>query len=211
MCDTAERRGWGAVPGADFHARQGSAEKRNGVGDIDICCEISGPASLPEKALDRRVKRVAGAVGKSCDLGIGAAEFTDGADTEAAAPRLGSGTRREGDESTLHLELDWRLAQRAPRGLGIFVHVEGTPGDESVIVDHALVSSTVPLEDAPVGVTLRDISFPIALPKSSVPRTWKVHAGLWFARRDGQRMPVVDAGRAHVEDDRVLVGTVRTP
>ena len=41
-CDTAERLGLGAVSGADFHARQRSAEKRNGVGDIDICCEFSG-------------------------------------------------------------------------------------------------------------------------------------------------------------------------
>jgi hypothetical protein len=114
------------------------------------------------------------------------------------------------DERAVTLELDWRLASKARAGMGVFVHIEGPTGDDNVNVDHALVSSVVPFEDSPVGVTLRDISSPIALPDKAGPRRWKVYAGLWMARRGGERVPVVSAEGTTISEDRVLVGEFQT-
>jgi hypothetical protein len=137
------------------------------------------------------------------------AHLAGGIELEAASLRVDT---LSADERTLTLELDWRLTARADAaaGLGIFVHVVPSSGD-SLNVDHALISTVLAFEDAPLNVTLRDISIPITLPKTTEPRTWKVYTGLWMARRDGRRVKVVDAGEATLDDGRVLVGSFETP
>jgi hypothetical protein len=115
------------------------------------------------------------------------------------------------DPRELTVELDWRLAERARPGMGVFVHITGSPGDNALNVDHTLISSVVPFEAAPTGTTLRDISIPITLPASREHRTWEVYVGLWMARRSGDRVRVIDAGTAKVDDNRVLVGSFETP
>jgi hypothetical protein len=101
------------------------------------------------------------------------------------------------------LEIDWRRGARVPRGVGVFVHLEPSSGD-SMNGDHALLSSVLDLEDAPVDKTLRDV-IPVRLPDDARGKTWKVWVGLWFLRGNGGRVPVVDSGHAIVVADRVLV------
>ena len=137
------------------------------------------------------------------------AKLAGGIELEAASLRVDT---LSAEERTLTLELDWRLTAHpdAAAGLGVFVHVVPSSGD-TINVDHALISTVLAFEDAPLGVTLRDVSIPITLPKTTEPRTWKVYTGLWMARRDGKRVKVENAGDATLDDGRVLVGTFETP
>ncbi len=133
--------------------------------------------------------------------------FTNGVTLEAVRLQVES---TSADSRTLTIELDWRLKTRAEPGMGIFVHILPSKGD-SLNADHTLLSTVVPFENAPVGVTLRDISAPITLPATTEPRTWTVRAGLWMDRKGGERVRVADPGKVDAADNRVLIGTFETP
>jgi hypothetical protein len=138
------------------------------------------------------------------NLGV---RFAEGVTLQASRLRIET---LSADTRTLTVELDWKLAQRASSGMGVFVHILPSKGD-SLNADHTLLSTVVPFEAAPVGVTLRDITVPITLPATTEPRTWTVRAGLWMDRRGGERIPVIDKGSADAADNRVLVGSFETP
>jgi len=105
---------------------------------------------------------------------------------------------------TIDLELDWRLAQAAPPGLGIFVHITPDKGD-TVNVDHVALATIAPFELLPANKTLRDSLPQIALEPN---QTYQVYVGVWRARRGGERLHVLDKGSTTVDADRVLVTTL---
>jgi len=124
----------------------------------------------------------------------------DGVTLEAAR----TVTRILPEGPTLDLELDWRLAQTAPPGLGIFVHITPDAGD-AVNVDHVALATLAPFESLPANKTLRDAIPPIALEPN---KTYEIYVGVWRARRGGQRLHVTDNGSATVDADAVRIGTL---
>ncbi len=131
------------------------------------------------------------------------AQFEEGVALEASRILLRSSV----DGPTLDFELDWHLAHPAPSGLGIFVHFEPDKGD-TVNIDHVALSTIAPFEALPANMTLRDVLPGIALASG---KTYKVYAGVWRARKNGSRLKIVDAGKATVDQDRVLVATLKVP
>ena len=131
------------------------------------------------------------------------AKLEDGITLEAA--RIAA--HRGPDGPVLDFELDWRLDHPAPPGLGIFVHMEPDKGD-TVNVDHVGVATVAPLEALPPNMTLRDVLPGIAIESG---KTYKIYAGVWRARRGGDRLRVIDKGNATVDDNRVLVATIHAP
>jgi hypothetical protein len=116
----------------------------------------------------------------------------------------------DGQSRLVTLELDWRLDRKLPAGLGVFVHFETIP-KERFSADHVLLSGIMQLDDAPLHKTIRDVSDPIVVspPKNGI--TWQLHIGIWRARRDQARIPVVSYGANGGDDNRVLIGTIDVP
>jgi hypothetical protein len=131
------------------------------------------------------------------------AKLEEGVTLEAARTLV----RATPDGPVLDFELDWRLSQPAPPGLGIFVHFEPDKGD-TVNVDHVGLATVAPFEAFPANMTLRDALPDIAIESG---KTYKIYVGVWRARRGGERLHVVDAGSATIESDRILVATIRAP
>jgi hypothetical protein len=131
------------------------------------------------------------------------AKFQDGVTLEAARTL----PRSTPDGPVLDFELDWRLEGPAPPGLGIFVHFEPDKGD-TVNVDHVALATVAPFEMLPSNKTLRDVLPDIAIESG---KTYKIFVGVWRARRNGERLKVVDKGSATIDDNRVLVATIRAP
>jgi hypothetical protein len=136
------------------------------------------------------------------------AQWSDGITLEAAEIHIEPSDDEQGRLATL--ELDWRVDRKLPAGLGIFVHFETNPKDR-FSADHVLLSATMLLDDAPLHKTIRDVSAPIVVSLGKTPETWKVHVGIWRARRDQSRVSVDGYGRNGGEDNRVLVGTFDVP
>jgi hypothetical protein len=124
----------------------------------------------------------------------------------------GATARMEGKpgEPALALELDWKLDSHVERGLGVFIHVEGE-GMDNINVDHVRISGVTPLEDLPLGVTLRDVVPLIAVPAPKKSTAVRIYVGLWRARGDGSRLQVLDGGGAKVDGNRVLAAAVTMP
>ncbi len=135
-------------------------------------------------------------------LGI---HFESGITLEAAHVAL-QGKR---DEPAISVELDWRKTLPVEHGIGVFMHIEPEGGDV-LNVDHVRISAAVPLEDLPIGATLRDVIPPIDVERPKSPKSYVVYVGLWRARGDGSRLHVLDSS-ATVTDNRVRVGSVTVP
>ncbi len=136
------------------------------------------------------------------------ASWENGITLEAAEVRV---EPSDGAQSVLAtLELDWRIEKKLPSGLGVFVHFETTP-KEHFGADHVLLSGIMQLDDAPLHMTIRDVSDPIVVSLGKTPATWKVYVGVWRARRDQARVPVVSPGVNGGADNRVQVGTFEVP
>ena len=103
------------------------------------------------------------------------------------------------------VELDWRFDQPVPPGLGVYIQFERPGGHFAT--DHILLSGVLVPEAAPLHAILRDVSDVNAVPETKKETTWTVYAGLWRARRDMERLPVIDRGQATISANRVLVGT----
>lgn len=131
------------------------------------------------------------------------AKLEEGISLEAARTLL----RATPDGPVLDFELDWRLDRAAPPGLGIFVHFEPDKGD-TVNVDHVGLATIAPFEAFPPNKTLRDALPDIAIESG---KTYKIYVGVWRARRNGDRLKVVDPGSATIDADRVLVATIHAP
>lgn len=111
----------------------------------------------------------------------------------------------EGDDS-LVVEFDWKVTGALRRDLGFFVHIE-PEGDKRFNADHALISNSLALTDAPEGKTLRDfVRLGIASKHRS--QRWTVYVGLWAVHSDGSRMKVLDAKGTRIHEDRAQVATV---
>jgi hypothetical protein len=130
-------------------------------------------------------------------------KFEEGVSLEAARALV----RATGDGPVLDFELDWRLDRPAPVGLGIFVHFEPDKGD-TVNVDHVALATVAPFEAFPQNMTLRDALPDIAIETG---KTYKIYVGVWRARRAGERLKVVSPGSATIDDNRVLVATIKAP
>ena len=111
------------------------------------------------------------------------------------------------DGPTLDFELDWHLDHAAPVGLGVFVHFEPDKGD-SVNIDHVALSTVAPFEALPANMTLRDVLPGVGIEAG---KTYKIYVGVWRARRNGERLKVLDGGKATVDRNRVLVATIHVP
>jgi hypothetical protein len=135
-------------------------------------------------------------------LGI---RFEGGITLEAVRVALRPGAR---DEPAISVELDWRQTS-IQRGIGVFIHIEPDGGD-ALNIDHVRISTAVPLEDLPIGATLRDVVPPIDVERPKSPKAFVVYAGLWRARGDGSRLKVLDASPL-VTDNRVRIGSVTVP
>ena len=107
-----------------------------------------------------------------------------------------------------HVQLFWRLKEKAPHTLGVFVHLVDPDGGFKG-ADHELIAGTYFFDTAPTGVLLRDAFGANA--SDYKPGTWKVMVGLWHASGNGQRVPVRDAQGAAAPEHRVLVGTFVVP
>jgi hypothetical protein len=127
------------------------------------------------------------------------------------AARILTQPTRIATEKTATIELDWKLAKKPPKGLGVFVHVEGGPGG-FISLDYALLSGVVLFEDAPLHRIVRDVSEPITLAWGGSPSTYTVHAGLFLARRSGDRLKDISGpGSLNEDDGRVFVGSFVAP
>lgn len=186
--------------GARGPAWLGAAALAPGIPVLALCALTREPRSTePPMAEDGRPVVVAGLPPGTTALG---ARFASGVVLEGVhvtSLRPAAGT-------DLTLELDWKRDAAIEKGLGIFMHLEASEG-KGMNGDHVLLSSVLDLEDAPPGKTLRDV-MPLWVPEDSRGKTWKVYVGLWQIRRGGERVPIVDAGRASISGDRVLVATI---
>jgi len=77
-----------------------------------------------------------------------------------------------------------------------------------VNVDHVALATVAPFEAFPTNKTLRDVLPDIAVESG---KTYRIYVGVWRARRGGERLKVTDKGNGTIDDDRVLVATVRAP
>ena len=109
----------------------------------------------------------------------------------------------------LRLELDWKLTQRPPRGVGIFIHLE-PEGLARESYDHVLLSGTVPLDRAPLGQTLRDVVRLDAPPRFRG-RKWRVYTGLWEVLGTGRRLAVEDPRGLPERENRLEVFSGEPP
>jgi len=116
-------------------------------------------------------------------------------------------THPTSDGPMLDFELDWKLAGPPPPGLGIFVHFEPDKGD-SVNVDHVDLATIAPFEALPLHMTLRDVLPGIAIESG---KSYKIYVGVWRARRNGTRLKVLSPGKVTVDQDRLLVATLKAP
>jgi len=116
----------------------------------------------------------------------------------------------DGQSVLATIELDWRMAKKVEPGLGVFVHFEASTR-EHFFADHVLLSSTMQPEDAPLQKTIRDVADPIVVSLAKTDAQWRVYVGLWRARRDQARVPVIDAGSKGGGDNRVLAGSFNVP
>jgi len=113
------------------------------------------------------------------------------------------------DEPAISVELDWRKTTDIERGVGVFIHIEPDGGD-ALNVDHVRISMAAPLDDLPLGATLRDVVPPIDIERPKAPKSYVVYAGLWRARGDGSRLRALEANPL-VTDNRVRIGSVTVP
>jgi hypothetical protein len=112
-------------------------------------------------------------------------------------------------DTRISVELDWRFDKKPPSGVGVFVHIEG--GSSNLIaLDHAFLSGTILIDDAPLHTTLRDVSEELLIPNDKDPKEMKVFVGLFYARRDGARLMDIQAD-APVERGRISVGSFSIP
>ncbi len=126
------------------------------------------------------------------------------------AARVLTQPTRTATEKTATVELDWRIDKKPPKGLGVFLHVEGHP--TFIPLDYALLSGVLLFEDAPLHKILRDVSEPIRLPWNGKPMTYDVRAGLFLARRTGERLKSIRGPGAETQDDgRIFVGSFVAP
>ncbi len=130
-------------------------------------------------------------------------QFESGISLEATRINL----RSTADGPMLDFELDWKLANPAPPGLGIFVHFEPDKGDP-VNIDHVALATLAPFEALPANMTLRDVLPGIAIESG---KTYKIYVGVWRARKNGSRLKVVAGGKLTVDQDRLLVATIKVP
>ena len=130
--------------------------------------------------------------------------FAGGVDLESA-----SATLEPGPHPSIRIELDWRIGPKVARGMGVFVHLQPSAGDQ-VKADHARLSSTIPFEDAPRGALVRDV-MTVVLPTKDKDTTWSIYAGLWYERRGGDRVAITQLGSASADDGRVFIGPVEVP
>ncbi len=132
-------------------------------------------------------------------------KFAAGMTLEAA--RLSSA--KPAAESALTIELDWKADAQVEPGMGVFVHLVPTSG-EDLRADHVMLSDVLEIEKAPPGKILRDIG-EITIPFDAGGKQWTVWAGLWRVRKNGKRVSIEDNGSAAVADDRVQIGTFYVP
>jgi hypothetical protein len=126
------------------------------------------------------------------------------------AARLNKSSGPADRDTNLSVELDWRLDTPLPKGLAIFVEVEGAPAG-SFSLDYAFLSGTLLLDDAPLHITLRDVSDKLLLPNGPDPKEVKVYAGLYYGRRDGARLTDVQGDALEIDNGRVRVGSILVP
>jgi hypothetical protein len=113
-------------------------------------------------------------------------------------------------DTSLSVELDWRLDKKLPKGLAIFVQVEGAAAGPFSL-DYSFLSGILLLDDAPLHTTLRDVSDKFLLPNSPDAKKVKVSAGLYYGRRDGERLTDVQGGTLEIDNGRVTVGSLVVP
>lgn len=131
----------------------------------------------------------------------------EGITLEAARfKKLPSSTDRDTDAT---VELDWRFDKKPPTGLGVFVHLEGGSSGP-ISLDYAFLSGSLLLDDAPLHATLRDVSEKLVLPNDKEQKEIKVFAGLFYARRSGDRLRDIRT-KAPVERGRVFLGSFLIP
>ena len=137
------------------------------------------------------------------------AEWPEGVTLVAA--RILTQPTRIPTEKTATVELDWEFSKKPPKGLGVFLHVEG-PSGVFIAVDYAFLSGVLLLDDAPLHRLVRDVSEPVAVPWNGKPGTYDVHVGLFKARQTGERLKEIagPGGRTAV-DGRVYIGSFVAP
>jgi hypothetical protein len=113
-------------------------------------------------------------------------------------------------DTHVSLELDWRLDKKPPNGLAIFVRLEGSPLGP-ISLTYAFFSGMMLLDDAPLHVTLRDVSQELLLPNGRDRKAVQVSAGLYYGRSDGERLTDVEAGTLRVDHGGVPVGSFVIP
>jgi hypothetical protein len=105
------------------------------------------------------------------------------------------------------LEIDWRVGERVPSGVGVFVHIQPEVGDR-MTADHATVSGVLELEQAPKGKILRDV-LELSVPDTLSGKSIQVWAGLWLQRGRGTRLQVTSRGSLEARDHRLLIFTLK--
>jgi hypothetical protein len=114
------------------------------------------------------------------------------------------------------LALHWEVEGALSRDLGIFVHLENQ-SDGKWNKDHDFAGNTLLLHQLPISrgapspgtsseaarALVRD-AFAVSGASGHV----KIYLGLWHARGDQARVPILDGGGAKVDDGRVLAGEV---
>ena len=105
-------------------------------------------------------------------------------------------------------ELYWKVNGRAPRSVGVFIHLE-SPSGRRIFADHPVIGASAFLANAPRGRLLRD-AFSVDLSRAERGR-WRVYAGLWDTTGQHRRIPIKLARGAETRDDSVLVGTFAVP
>jgi hypothetical protein len=114
-------------------------------------------------------------------------------------------------EKVATIELDWKLTKAPPKGLGVYLELDGQKRT-LIGVDYALLSGVLLFEDAPKNRILRDVGGPILLPWIGQPIHYDVWVVLYRARRSGERLTQIEGTTPHVESEgKVFVGSFVAP
>jgi len=108
---------------------------------------------------------------------------------------------------TIHVDFWWSSKADLNVELTQFLHWFNTDTEKYVIFDQTPFAGAFPTQDWPAGLLAHD-SWEITLPDDMPPGTYRVETGM-FGVESQERVPVVDAEGNRVQDDSIVLGTVK--
>jgi hypothetical protein len=97
--DAAQSVPGGSVAGADLHAGKGGPEEVDGLTGVDVCGHVARFLAIFDDCFDSSTQHARRTVGELDNVSVGATEFANGADAEAATACFGGGAGGKNKQS----------------------------------------------------------------------------------------------------------------